>query len=355
VGWVVGHSYIVYGPLITGCTTILYEGKSVGTPDPGAFWRVISQHGVKTLFTAPTAFRAIKKEDPKGDYVKKYDLSGFNCLFLAGERTDPDTYYWASNLLQCPVIDHWWQTETGWPITANCMGIEPLPIKPGSCTKPVPGYDVQVLSNQGQPLGPKQEGLVAIKLPLPPGNLPTLWNADDKFVESYTKLFSGYYFTSDGGYIDEDGYVFIMGRVDDVINIAGHRLSTGAMEEIIANHPDVAECAVIGVHDELKGQLPVGLVVLKAGVSRSEHDIRNEIIQMVRNEIGPIACFRTAVIVPRLPKTRSGKILRSTMRRIADGTEYITPSTIDDPATLVEVKDAMQISGYAQKKAGADH
>jgi propionyl-CoA synthetase len=235
------------------------------------------------------------------------------------------------------------------------MGIEPLPIKPGSCTKPVPGYDVQVLSNQGQPLGPKQEGLVAIKLPLPPGNLPTLWNADDKFVESYTKLFSGYYFTSDGGYIDEDGYVFIMGRVDDVINIAGHRLSTGAMEEIIANHPDVAECAVIGVHDELKGQLPVGLVVLKAGVSRSEHDIRNEIIQMVRNEIGPIACFRTAVIVPRLPKTRSGKILRSTMRRIADGTEYITPSTIDDPATLVEVKDAMQISGYAQKKAGADH
>lgn len=350
VGWVVGHSYIVYGPLITGCTTILYEGKSVGTPDPGAFWRVISEHGVKTLFTAPTAFRAIKKEDPQGEYVKKYDLSRFRYLFLAGERLDPDTYHWAHNLLKKPVIDHWWQTETGWPITANCLGIEQFPVKPGSCTKPVPGYDVRIIDNLGKELKPREEGLVVIKLPLPPGTLPTLWNADGRFVESYTKVFPGYYFTSDGGYIDEDGYVYIMGRVDDVINVAGHRLSTGAMEEIIAQHKDVAECAVIGVHDPLKGQLPVGLVVLKSGVIREEEDLKRELIQMIRNEIGPIACFREATIVSRLPKTRSGKILRSTMRKIADAEPYPIPSTIDDPSILGEVEEALRKIGYAQKK-----
>lgn len=350
VGWVVGHSYIVYGPLLTGCTTVLYEGKSVGTPDPGAFWRVISEHGVKTLFTAPTAFRAIKKEDPRGEYLRKYDLSGFKYLFLAGERLDPDTYHWANNLLQKPVIDHWWQTETGWPITANSMGIEIFPIKPGSCTKPVPGYNVQIIDNMGKKLGPKEEGLVVVKLPLPPGTLPTLWNADERFVEAYMKLFPGYYFTSDGGYVDEDGYVYIMGRVDDVINIAGHRLSTGAMEEVIAQHEDVAECAVIGAHDNLKGQLPVGLVVLKSGVARGAEELKKELIQMMRNEIGPIACFKEAVVVARLPKTRSGKILRSTMRKIADAEPYVMPSTIDDPAILGEVEEALKNIGYAQKK-----
>ncbi len=350
VGWVVGHSYIVYAPLLTGCTTILYEGKSVGTPDPGAFWRVISQHGVKTLFTAPTAFRAIKKEDPKGEYIKKYDLSGFKYLFLAGERTDPDTYHWAHNLLQKPVIDHWWQTETGWPITANCMGIEDFPIKPGSCTKPVPGYDVRIIDSLGKELGPKEEGLVVVKLPLPPGTLPTLWNADERFIESYMKIFPGNYFTSDGGYMDEDGYVYIMGRVDDVINVAGHRLSTGAMEEVVSQHQDIAECAVIGAHDPLKGQLPVGLVVLKFGVARDETDVKKELVQMMRNEIGPIACFREAVVVTRLPKTRSGKILRSTMRKIANAEPYVMPSTIDDPAILGEVEDALKKIGYAQKK-----
>ena len=350
VGWVVGHSYIVYGPLLTGCTTILYEGKSVGTPDPGAFWRVISQHGVKTMFTAPTAFRAIKKEDPEGEYLKKYDLSGFRYLFLAGERLDPDTYHWAHNLLQKPVIDHWWQTETGWPITANCMGIKQFPVKPGSCTKPVPGYDVQVINSFGKRLGPKEEGLVVVKLPLPPGTLPTLWKADERFVEAYMKIFPGYYFTSDGGYMDEDGYVYIMGRVDDVINVAGHRLSTGAMEEVVAQHKDIAECAVIGVHDSLKGQLPVGLVVLKTGVVKEEEEVRKELVQMIRNEIGPIACFKEAVVVPRLPKTRSGKILRSTMRRIADGEQYVMPSTIDDPSILGEVEEALNKIGYARKK-----
>ena len=350
LGWVVGHSYILYGPLITGCTTILYEGKSVGTPDPGAFWRVISQHGVKTLFTAPTAFRAIKKEDPSGQYVKKYDLSQFQYLFLAGERLDPDTYHWAHNMLKKPVIDHWWQTETGWPITANCMGIEQFPIKPGSCTKPVPGYDVQIIDNLGKNLNPGEEGLVVIKLPLPPGTLPSLWNADERFIESYMKIFPGYYFTSDGGYIDEDGYVYIMGRVDDVINVAGHRLSTGAMEEVVAQHRDVAECAVIGAQDSLKGQLPVGLVVLKAGIVREEGDLKKELVQMIRNEIGPIACFKEATAVTRLPKTRSGKILRSTMRKIADGEPYPIPSTIDDPSILGEIEDALKKIGYAQKK-----
>lgn len=350
VGWVVGHSYIVYGPLITGCTTVLYEGKSVGTPDPGAFWRVISQHGVKTLFTAPTAFRAIKKEDPRGEHIKKYDLSKFQYLFLAGERLDPDTYHWAHDLLRKPVIDHWWQTETGWPISANCIGIEQFPIKPGSCTKPVPGYEVQIIDNLGKKLKPREEGLVVIKLPLPPGTLPSLWNADERFIEAYMKIFPGYYFTSDGGYIDEDGYVYIMGRVDDVINVAGHRLSTGSMEEVVAQHKDVAECAVIGAHDPLKGQLPVGLVVLKAGVIREEEDIKKELVQMIRNEIGPIACFREATVVTRLPKTRSGKILRSTIRKIADGQQYPIPSTIDDPSILGEVEEALKKIGYAQKK-----
>ncbi len=349
VGWVVGHSYIVYGPLLAGCTTVLYEGKSVGTPDPGAFWRVISQHGVKALFTAPTAFRAIKKEDPQGEYIKKYDLSGFKYLFLAGERLDPDTYHWAHNLLQRPVIDHWWQTETGWPITANCMGIERFPIKPGSSTKPVPGFNVKILDTDGAVLGPNQEGLVAIKLPLPPGTLPTLWQADERFLQSYMKMFPGYYFTSDGGYRDEDGYTFVMGRVDDVINVAGHRLSTGAMEEVIARHPAVAECAVIGAADSLKGQLPLGFVVLKAGVDTDNNKIKEELVRMVRGQIGPIACFRESCVVARLPKTRSGKILRGIMRKIADGHEYRMPSTIDDPATLGEIEDALKGMGYAKK------
>ena len=350
VGWVVGHSYIVYAPLLTGCTTVLYEGKSVGTPDAGAFWRVIEEHGVKVLFTAPTAFRAIKKEDPLGEYVKKYDLSKFKYLFLAGERLDPDTYYWAHDLLQKPVIDHWWQTETGWPITANCVGIEEFPVKPGSSTKPVPGYDVRILDSKGKELEAKKEGLVVIKLPLPPGTLPTLWNADDRFVESYVKVFPGYYFTSDGGYRDEEGYTYIMGRVDDVINVAGHRLSTGEMEEIVAQHPDVAECAVFGVHDPLKGQLPMGLVVLKSGAHREEADIKQELVKMIREEIGPIACFKEAAVVARLPKTRSGKILRATMRKIADGEAYTAPSTIDDPAILGEIEVALKRVGYAKKE-----
>ncbi|MCL4477098.1 MAG: propionyl-CoA synthetase [Nitrospirae bacterium] len=350
VGWVVGHSYIVYAPLFTGCTTILYEGKPVGTPDPGAFWRVISQHGVKTLFTAPTAFRAIKREDPSGEYIKKYDLSNFGYLFLAGERLDPDTYHWAHDRLNKPVIDHWWQTETGWPITANCMGIEQFPVKPGSSTKPVPGFDVQILDTNGAVLGPKQEGLVAVKLPLPPGTLPTLWQADERFLQSYIKVLPGYYFTADGGYRDEEGYTFIMGRVDDVINVAGHRLSTGEMEEIIATHPDVAECAVIGAADSLKGQLPVGLVVLKAGSKKQPKEIRKELAQLIRDEIGPLACYKETAVVARLPKTRSGKILRGTMRKIADGEEYKIPSTIDDPAILGEIEEAMKGIGYAKKK-----
>jgi len=350
VGWVVGHSYIVYGPLLTGCTTVLYEGKPVGTPNPGAFWRVISQHKVKTLFTAPTAFRAIKREDPIGDHIKKYDLSGFKYLFLAGERLDPDTYHWAHDRLNIPVIDHWWQTESGWPITANCMGIEQFPIKPGSSTKPVPGFDVQVLDTDGKTLGPKQEGLVTIKLPLPPGTLPTLWNADERFLQAYMNMFEGYYFTADGGYKDEDGYVFVMGRVDDVINVAGHRLSTGEMEEIISTHPDVAECAVIGVGDNLKGQLPVGFAVLKAGVKKDPDEISKELAMLIRDQIGPIACYKETAIVARLPKTRSGKILRGTMRKIADGEEYKAPSTIDDPVILTEIEGALKDIGYARKK-----
>jgi propionyl-CoA synthetase len=349
VGWVVGHSYIVYAPLLTGCTTIVYEGKSVSTPDAGAFWRVISQHGVKVMFTAPTAFRAIKKEDPRGELLKKYDLSKFEALFLAGERLDPDTYHWAHDLLGKPVIDHWWQTETGWPITANCRGIETFPIKPGSSTKPVPGFAVTILDTAGNKLGPRQEGLVTIQLPLPPGTLPTLWNAEQRFLDSYIRPYAGYYFTADGGYIDEDGYVFIMGRVDDVINVAGHRLSTGEMEEVVSTHQDIAECAVIGVHDPIKGQIPVGLCVLKSGVNGTEGSVRKELAQMMRETIGPIACYKETVVVKRLPKTRSGKILRSTMRKIADGETYSVPSTIDDPTILSEIESALKTIGYAKK------
>ena len=346
VGWVVGHSYIVYGPLLKGCTTIIYEGKPVGTPDAGAFWRVIAEHGVKVLFTAPTAFRAIKKEDPDGELFKQYDLAKFEALYLAGERLDPDTYFWATDLLDLPVIDHWWQTETGWAIVANSRGIEEFSVKPGSATRPVPGYDVRILDHEGNELGTNQEGNVVVKLPLPPGTLASLWRDDEKFVKSYMSHFPGYYETSDGGFIDEDGYVFIMGRMDDVINIAGHRLSTGAMEEVIASHPDVAECAVFGVHDELKGEQPVGLVVFKAGVKRDQEELNRELVAMVREKIGPIACYKKTCVVANLPKTRSGKILRSTMRSIANGREYRMPSTIMDPSVLGEITDALLGMGY---------
>jgi propionyl-CoA synthetase len=338
VGWVVGHSYIVYAPLLTGCTTILYEGKPVGTPDPGAFWRVIADHGVRTLFTAPTAFRAIKKEDPAGEHLGRHDLSRFEYLFLAGERLDPDTYHWASEHVDRPVIDHWWQTESGWPIAANCIGLGALPVKPGSPTKAVPGYRVKILDPaSATEVAPGVEGAVAIELPLPPGCLPTLWGDDDRFVASYLAALPGHYTTGDGGYVDEDGYLYVMGRIDDVINVAGHRLSTGAMEEIIATHPDVAECAVVGVGDDLKGQVPVGFVVLKAGSTRERDELQGELAQMVRERIGPVAAFKEAFVVARLPKTRSGKILRSTMRAIADGRDYSVPSTIDDPVILDEI------------------
>ncbi|MEA2109975.1 MAG: propionyl-CoA synthetase [Pseudomonadota bacterium] len=350
VGWVVGHSYIVYAPLMLGCTTIVYEGKPVGTPDAGAFWRVISEHKVKVLFTAPTAFRAIKKEDPNGELLKKYDLSCFKYLFLAGERLDPDTYHWASDLLQKPVIDHWWQTETAWAIAGNCMGIEPLPIKPGSPTKRVPGFNVQIIDNDGKELGPNTEGIVTIKLPLPPGCLPTLWEQDQRFKESYVSMYPGYYFTGDGGYIDDEGYVYIMGRVDDVINVAGHRLSTGGMEEIVATHPDVAECAVLGVEDNLKGQVPLGFFVLKSGVTKDPEEIAKECVQMVREQIGAVASFRQATVVNRLPKTRSGKILRGTMRKIADNEDFRMPSTIDDPTVLDEIAEAVVPLGYGKGK-----
>ncbi|MGB4109306.1 MAG: propionyl-CoA synthetase [Desulfomonilia bacterium] len=346
VGWVVGHSYIIYAPLLSGCTTIMFEGKPVGTPDPGAFWRVISEYGVKVLFTAPTAFRAIKKEDPSGKYLEKYDISCLKYLFLAGERLDPDTYHWASDLLRIPVVDHWWQTETGWAIAANCMGIEELPIKPGSPTKPVPGYDVRILSESGKERPNGDEGVIGIRLPLPPGCLPTLWQKDDGFVKSYLSDYPGYYATGDGGYKDKDGYLYIMGRVDDVINVAGHRLSTGGMEEVVAKHPDVAECAVIGVEDQLKGQVPVGFVVLKAGSAKTEKDIQKEVVAMVRAEIGALACLKDVAVVKRLPKTRSGKILRGTMRKIADGEKFTTPSTIEDPAVLGEIEAALRDFGY---------
>jgi len=347
VGWVVGHSYIVYAPLLQGCTTVLYEGKPVGTPDAGAFWRVISEHRVSTLFTAPTAFRAIRQQDPEGSLITRYDLGGFRALFLAGERCDPETLGWAEQKLGVSVIDHWWQTETGWPIAANCLGIERLPVVPGSPTRAVPGWDVRVMDSGGKELPAGQIGAIVVKLPMPPGASPTLWNADERFRETYLSAFPGHYQTADAGYVDENGYVFVMARTDDIINVAGHRLSTGGMEEVLASHPDVAECAVIGVGDELKGQLPVGLLVLKAGVDRDPADIVDETIRMVRERIGPVASFKTAVVVERLPKTRSGKILRGTMRRVADGEEYTIPATIDDPVILEEIAKALQEVGYA--------
>ncbi|MDC0033177.1 propionyl-CoA synthetase [Alphaproteobacteria bacterium] len=347
IGWVVGHSYIVYAPLLNGNTTILYEGKPVGTPDAGVFWRVIADHKVKVLFTAPTAFRAIKREDHEGKLVKAYDLSSLKTLFLAGERSDPDTLEWAERHLNIPVIDHWWQTETGWSICANCIGLEKLPVKHGSPSKPVPGWDIHVLDESGKKAKVGEIGALVAKLPLPPGTLPTLWNADQRFYDAYLAEFPGYYKTADAGFIDDDGYVFVMARTDDIINTAGHRLSTGAMEEVLAAHPDVAECAVIGVADELKGQIPLGFLVLNAGVNREQGEISNEAVQLIRDRIGPIASFKTAKVVARLPKTRSGKILRGTMQRIADSEPYKMPATIDDPVILDEIADALRSEGYA--------
>ena len=346
VGWVVGHSYIVYAPLFAGNTSILYEGKPVGTPDPGAFWRVMSQHKVSTLFTAPTAFRAIKKEDPAGEYLKKYDLSNFRTLFLAGERTDPDTLHWADAMLQVPVIDHWWQTETGWAICSNSIGIEHLPVKEGSPTKPVPGWNLTVLDDQNRSVPRGQIGSLVVELPLPPGSFPTLWNAQERFFDTYLAESPGYYETADAGFIDEDGYVYVMSRTDDIINVAGHRLSTGAMEEVLTSHPDVAECAVTGINDSLKGQLPLGFLVLNAGCERADKEIVSECVQLVRLKIGPVAAFKQAVVVKRLPKTRSGKILRGTMQKIADAEEWKMPPTIDDPLILDEITESLQSIGY---------
>lgn len=345
VGWVVGHSYIVYGPLLQGCTTLVYEGKPVGTPDAGAFWRVISEHSVAALFTAPTSFRAIKKEDPHGKLIEDFDLSLFRTLFLAGERADPDTVQWAEEKLGVPVIDHWWQTETGWAIAGNPVGLGILPVKRGSPTVAMPGYDVQVLDDAGHPVPRGTLGNIVVKLPLPPGCLPTLWNADARFRTAYLDEFPGFYKTADAGIIDEDGYLSIMSRTDDIINVAGHRLSTGAMEEVLAGHPDVAECAVIGINDQLKGQLPCGFVVLKAGVNRPHDEVEAELVRRVRDVIGPVAAFKIAVTVDRLPKTRSGKILRGTMRQIADGQEFRMPATIDDPAILEEIETALREYG----------
>ena len=347
VGWVVGHSYICYGPLIHGNTTIVFEGKPVGTPDAGTFWRVISEHKVKSFFTAPTAFRAVKREDPKGEFVRKYDLSCLEQVFLAGERADPDTIVWAQDQLKVPVIDHWWQTELGYPAVCNPVGIELMPVKLGSPSVPMPGYDVQILDEGGHELPAGELGAIAIKLPLPPGTLPTLWNADQRFRKAYLETFPGYYETGDAGYKDEDGYLYIMARTDDVINVAGHRLSTGGMEEVLASHPDVAECAVIGVTDSLKGQLPLGFVCLNAGADRDPKEVVAECVKLVREKIGPVAAFKLAVVVDRLPKTRSGKILRGTMVSIADGKEFKMPATIDDPAILDEIKEALQSLGYA--------
>jgi propionyl-CoA synthetase len=347
VGWVVGHSYIVYGPLLHGCTTIVYEGKPVGTPDPGAFWRMISEYNIRTLFTAPTAFRAIKKEDPNADYLKKYDVKCLRALFLAGERADPDTVQWAERILGVPVIDHWWQTETGWAIAGNPLGLGALPIKHGSPTVAMPGYDVQIVDEGGKPVSPGKMGSIVVKLPLPPGCLPTLWQQDDRFKESYLDAFPGYYNTSDAGFVDEDGYLFIMGRTDDIINVAGHRLSTGGMEEVLASHPDVAECAVIGIKDALKGEQPCGFIVLKAGVNRLPTEIEKEIVALVRDKIGPVAAFKIAITVNRLPKTRSGKILRGTMKKIADHDSWSMPATIDDPAVLDEIENALKQKGIA--------
>ncbi|NKC14748.1 MAG: AMP-binding protein [Gammaproteobacteria bacterium] len=347
VGWVVGHSYIVYAPLLAGNTSVLFEGKPVGTPDPGTFWRVIEQHKVSVLFTAPTAFRAIKKEDPGAAYLEKYDTSRLRALFLAGERTDPDTLEWAEKHLGVPVIDHWWQTETGWSICANCLGIEMLPIKRGSPAKPAPGWELRVLGEDGKAMPAAEIGALVAQLPLPPGTFPTLWNAEERFRSTYLEPFPGYYLTADAGYIDEDGYVFVMARTDDIINVAGHRLSTGGMEEVLAAHADVAECAVIGVADQLKGQLPLGFLVLNTGCEREEGAIVQEVVQMVRERIGPVAAFKTATVVQRLPKTRSGKILRGTMQKIADGGQWKMPATIDDPVILDEIEAALKRMGYA--------
>ncbi|MAZ59658.1 MAG: propionyl-CoA synthetase [Chloroflexi bacterium] len=346
VGWVVGHSYIVYAPLLQGCTTILYEGKPVGTPDAGAFWRVLSDHKVKTMFTAPTALRAIRREDPDATFLKSYDISAFKALFLAGERADPDTMAWAQDHLNVPIVDHWWQTETGWSITGNFLGLGALPIKFGSSTKPAPGFKLEVLDEKATPLPPGEIGALSIKLPMPPGCLPTLWQNDDGYISSYLKDFPGYYQTGDAGFIDEEGYVWVMTRTDDIINVAGHRLSTGGIEEVLAAHPDVAECAVMGVADPLKGQLPIGLLVLQSGMDRAAEDITAEAIQMVRDSIGPVASFKTAVIVKRLPKTRSGKILRGTMRKIAEGQSYEMPATIDEPDVLEEITQTLSSAGY---------
>jgi propionyl-CoA synthetase len=335
---------------LKGCTTILFEGKPIGTPDAGVFWRVISEHKVKSMFTAPTAFRAIKREDPKGEFIKNYDLSNFKYLFLAGERLDPDTLHWAENKLNIPVLDHWWQTETGWSICANCIGIHQFKVKEGSPTKPAPGWNLQVVDSANKQVEPGKIGALVVKLPLPPGTLPTLWNNDKRYVESYLDEFPGYYKTADAGFIDEDGYAFVMSRTDDIINVAGHRLSTGAMEEILADHPDVAECAVLGVDDKLKGQIPVGFVVLNAGVDRNHDDIVKEVIQQVRERIGPVASFKKATVVKRLPKTRSGKILRGTIQKIADNKEYKVPATIDDPTILGEMEKALIGIGFAKAR-----
>ena len=350
VGWIVGHSYICYAPLLNGCTTLIYEGKPVGTPDAGAFWRVISQHKVRAMFTAPTAFRAIKREDPTGELLKDYDMSNFEFLYLAGERLDPDTLHWAEDKLKVPVIDHWWQTETGWAIASNCMGLGAFPVKPGSPTKAVPGWDVQVLDETNNQVPAGDIGAICCKLPLPPGTLPTLWNADERYREAYLEEFPGYYKTADAGYIDEEGYLYIMARTDDIINVAGHRLSTGGMEEVLAAHPDVAECAVLGVADKLKGQMPVGFLVLNAGVERDHEEIVREVVAMVREKIGPVAAFKVATVVNRLPKTRSGKILRGTMQKIADNEEHKVPATIDDPIILEEIEAALISIGLASAR-----
>jgi propionyl-CoA synthetase len=349
VGWVVGHSYIVYAPLLQGATSVLYEGKPVGTPDAGAFWRVIAEHKVVSLFTAPTAFRAIRRDDPEGRLIAGQDLSRFRTLFLAGERADPPTLAWAEEKLRVPVVDHWWQTESGWPMAANCIGIEQLRVKHGSPTRPVPGWDIRIVDGNGREVARGDTGAIVARLPLPPGSLPTLWQADERYRSSYLKTFPGFYQTGDAGFMDEDGYIFVMARTDDVINVAGHRLSTGAMEEVLAAHPDVAECAVIGAADSLKGQVPLGLLVLKAGVDRGNGEIVREVVAMVRDRIGPVAAFKSATVVKRLPKTRSGKILRGTMQKIADGLEYKTPATIDDPTILAEITDALSGLGYARR------
>ena len=351
IGWVVGHSYIIYAPLFQGCTTVMYEGKPVGTPDAGAFWRVISEHKVKVLFTAPTAFRAIKKDDPTGALLEQYDLSCFEALYLAGERCDPDTLEWAQQKLGVPVIDHWWQTETGSSIAANCRGIEAMPVIPGSPSVAVPGHDVRVLDNEGKPVAPGDIGAIVVRLPLPPGTFIDLWNASERFQSAYFERYPGFYETGDAGFIDDKGYIFVMSRTDDVINVAGHRLSTGAMEEVLAAHPDVAECAVMGVHDDLKGQLPVGLVILNAGCNKSQDDICTELIAKVRQDIGPVAAFKSVAVVERLPKTRSGKILRGTLRSIADNKEWNMPATIEDPTVLDEITTSLEALGYGRSRS----